>query len=71
VYFEEPVIRVMIQNWLIPELTNTGIMELVWFQYDGTQAHVVSTVNVINRSFWDGGLVIDPQYHHYHCHVPT
>jgi len=48
----------MIQNWLIFELnTYTGIIDLVWFQHDGTLADFVLTVNVIiNRSFWDGGL---------------
>jgi hypothetical protein len=62
----------MIQNWLITEPTNTGSMELVWSQHDGALAHFVPTVNVIiNRSFWDGGLVIDLQHHHHHCHGPT
>jgi len=57
----------MIQNWLIPELKHTGIIDLVWFQHDGAMAYFVLTVNVIiNRSFWDGGLIVLLQLHCHH-----
>jgi hypothetical protein len=70
-FFEEPIIRVMIQNWLIPKLKHTGIIALVWFQHDGGVAHFVLTVNVIiNRSFWNVGLIV-LQLHCHHCHGPT
>jgi hypothetical protein len=68
IFFEEPLIRVMIQNWLIPELTNTDIMELVWFQHDGALADFVLTVIIIiNRSFGDGGLFVHLKHDCHHC----
>jgi hypothetical protein len=47
-------------------------MYLVWYQRDGALAHFVLTVNVIvNKSFWDGGLIVHVQFHRHHCHGPT
>jgi hypothetical protein len=62
-YFLDGLVNVtsysaMLQTWLIPQLTDRGLLDVVWLQHNGAPAHFALSVHDVLNEYFPGRWIV-------------